>query len=245
MPQKKETAVAVKEETGLSANVAMSSNIDVDPEIVAPPRIQCAQALSDVVKDSKVKIGSYYSTATQEDLGGQLKFIPLLIKQGAVYMTPEKGLVCRSADGRTNMEGKACSSCPHGVYHKTWVDGQPPACSAQINCIVVLPEYNHMAAVLSFGRSNFKEGKDLVAKIRWSSKINEPFEGLFTLGSKATNSGKGEYFAMKIMSMEPVERDMVGQLKEFAEGFKGVDVNREESVAVDDVEEPEGTDIPL
>lgn len=213
-------AVATKKPTEISTNVSMSSNIEVDQDIITPPRIQLSQALSEVVKDEKVKIGHFYNSATSEDMGTDVSFIPLLIKQGAIYMTTEDGMVCRSANGILNSEGASCKGCPHGMYWKDWSKGTP-GCSAQINCVVVLPDEGYMPALLSFTKANFKTGTKLVSMINWNTKIKDPHEAMFSIKSEKMNSGKGDFYAMKLGAIELVDKGLLSKLAQITESFAG------------------------
>lgn len=219
-------AVAKKAPVEISTKVQRSSNIEVDADMISPPRVQIAQALSDVVKDQSVKIGHFYNTATGEDYGLALNVIPLRIKQGAVYLTPEKGLVCSSMDGRRNNKGELCQKCPHGAYYKDWDNGTP-LCSVQLNCIVVLPDHEYMPALLSFTKANFTTGKKIVSMINWNTNITDPHECMFTFKAELKNTGKGEFYAIAIGEMNPVDKELVPKLAEITESFSSAPIPQE------------------
>jgi len=104
-------AVAVAETGGAVANAlpdymkefAGAGGENVDATKLEIPRITLLQALSKEVAENGLKAGQFYHTITEEELGEELEFVPILFRSQFILWNPREnggGILARADDGK-------------------------------------------------------------------------------------------------------------------------------------------------
>lgn len=128
-------------------------------------RIKLLQAMSDEVSNGEGNAGDWFNTLSRTSYGTSFIFVPVTVWKSRVHFAEDRGEqpICRSADGRTNVDGLLCSrECPHPEAQK-WIDGNPPLCAQAFNYLL-LPVNDDIAefpAIVTLMKSSFQAGRKL------------------------------------------------------------------------------------
>ena len=203
--------LTVKKETSVEEFHAPSliDSDDVPTDKLLIPRINLLQAMSDPVQLDGFKQGTFHNNVTGQNYGETVRLIPIKVRFGAVYLDNKEGLKCRSMDGVTNVRGEKCAQCPFGVYHQTWVDGEPPACNETVD-VMVVEGGSAQPAVLTFRSTSYKEGKRLATNMRLVRQASA-----LRIGCEKKTNDSGTFFVIKVKAMEPLSEAEYGLAKEW------------------------------
>lgn len=160
--------VTTKETTDVMVNGGVPLGFeDEDQDDMIIPRVKVVQALSPERKDKIADEGDIINTLTKEKLNGKV-FIPVY-KFGSNILWKDRseggGISCQAKDGKmgTNSFGdavmcKVCGKCEFD-NKKTGRDAIP-TCTKYINFFGFF-EGERMPVILSFAKTNYKEGKKM------------------------------------------------------------------------------------
>jgi hypothetical protein len=126
------------------------------------PRIKLLQAMSDEVSNREGIAGVWFSTLSGQSYGTSFEFVPIRVSKSRVYFDPNNRTepICRSADGKFNLNGEDCfSACPFPEA-KQWVERKPPACTESLDYLI-LPLEDDFPAVVSLMKSSYDAGRRL------------------------------------------------------------------------------------
>lgn len=162
------------------------------------PRLNVLQSNSKAVQDLGHVVGTFHNNVTNENYGSQVRLIPVKMSFGAVYMTVDEGLKCRSTDGITSMYGELCQQCPFGVYHGgDWKNGEPPECSATIDMLCV-EATSLQPMLLTFRNTSYKEGRRIVTNLRMVNRART-----MVIGTEKEKNAKGTFYVLKLQALNP------------------------------------------
>lgn len=220
-------AIETKSENALAT---MSNPLadDVPTDKVKIPRINILNGTSQPIKDRKqgAQIGNFWNNLTDQNYGDVVHLIPVKLNYGAVYMEQGKGLVCRSHDGITSMEGAKCNECPYGVNYNTWKGKEAPGCAQTVDMLVLEAESMN-PAIVTLSKSSYNEGKKISTTIKMS-KV--PL--MITLGYAMKPSKKGDYASPVMKASRPLTQEQFDTMMRWRTQLSQ---NRERYVASDDV----------
>lgn len=206
--------VVETKETALSTEVMSLVADDIPSDHIIIPRIGLLQAMSDAVQEAGEKQGTFHNNVTNENYGETVEIIPIKTQFGALYLTNEEGLKCKSADGITNMFGDKCAECPFGVSYKVWEGKNPPKCSETFDILGV--ETTSMSpAVVTFKNSAFKNGKKLATQLKLTRTATS-----VVIGSFKDKNDKGTFFVQEAKTQKPLTPEQYAIAVKWKETFK-------------------------
>lgn len=217
---------------------------DIDLNDIPIPRIRLLQALSSAVVDETGKAGQFENSLTKEVVSGPIEVIPLAVKRGAVYLSQDKGMVCKSDNGVTAIDGSVCAECPYGEYWKKFHDnGTPPKCSGTIDFVVVdresLSEDIPKVAAFTFMKTSYKTGKEVVAMARYTGK--PLYARSYLIDTKKVESAKGKYYNPIVKPAEFLGQEEFIRAAELAKSFSSRKIE-DDHVVAEDSAAPAGDD---
>jgi len=221
---------------------------DFSEEERAYPRIAIAQAMSGVVASGKVKLGHWYNTLTEDDLGEELTFAVIKAFHQRIYLSQEEGLVCRSLDSKVSVDGMPCATCPHSKWSeekdaKGTSKRMPPACALVYSYVIVLKQGDGVDPVpylLSLMRTGARAGRKLNQALQYLVTRGEPiFARWIVARTKQETKGKNSYFVPEIVLNGKVDEQLLEGFRAMRRAIMNlrvdVDVNQEE---IADTQEP-------
>ena len=196
----KEETLAVKDEAAL-ANTAPEVPMgfeDEDAGDIIIPRVKVVQTLSPERKDGLAAEGDIINSLTKEKYNGK-KFIPVFkfnnniewkdrSEGGGIKCIARDGKMGEASDGTTLL----CASCKRCEFDNTKQGREAaPKCTKYINFFGFI-EGERMPVILSFGKTNFNEGKKLysLAKVTMQNMWNYGY----TLNEKLQVKGGNEWY---------------------------------------------------
>jgi len=188
------------------------------------PRIKLLQSNSTEVTEDGAKIGTYLNNITKDNYGESLQFIPVKFTFGALLITLEDGMKCRSADGITSIFGDKCVQCPFGEYYKNWRGKIPAKCGETIEAMGLIAD-TLQPCVVSFRSTSYPAGKKLLSSAKLMGKLRN-----YVLGSTIAKNDKGRFFVMDIKSSMDVS------LNQLEEAVKWKNCLKEKKVQIHDDE---------
>jgi len=203
--------LAQKQETALAAPAHKPRGFDnFTTDDIVIPRLRLLQALSGAVSDGKGVVGDFQDSLTEENLGTSIEVVLLGMKNGAVYFQVGKGMVCKSNDGITSMNGDACIKCPFNEYHGRFhEDGTPPKCSSSKEFMAVTRATTQgketRPLAVSFIKSSYPVGKKIATMARLSNE--DIFAWSYIVSSVKTKNEKGAYAKMDVKKGEHLSKE--------------------------------------
>ena len=150
---------------------------------IVMPKLKIAQGLSKAVQAQQVKLGHWYHTTRNEDLGTEVLFVPVDMRKSRSYFVNGQGVLCRSFDmvQGEGTPGILCEGeedeyylpekergCPLRLWTKDEATGKSkkPPCGISYNFagLVLLdgtPEGRISRALLTFRGTASKTAKDI------------------------------------------------------------------------------------
>lgn len=212
------------------------------------PRIKLLHGISPEVQNHSKKPGSFYHTVAEEELGDEVRIIPIYISKSAILFRPEHdnggGILARaSADMKkwmplnTKFDVKPEKGMKTTVVWDTknsiaesglleWGSSNPndqdspPAAVKMQNMICWLPDHPELSpAVLTFQKSTMKTAKRFMAKLKIS---DAPIYGsVFTLSkTNETNKSNQSFFGLRLVGDGFVEdKELFDKLENLNEHF--------------------------
>lgn len=196
----KDEALAVKEtESALATqNEAPMGFEDEDSGDMIIPRVKVVQTLSPERKEGTASEGDIINSLTKDKYNGK-KFIPVFkfnnniewkdrSDGGGIKCIARDGKVGEASDGTTLL----CASCKRCEFDNTKQGKEAaPKCTKYINFFGFF-EGERMPIILSFGKTNFNEGKKLysLAKVTMQNMWNYGY----TLNEKLQAKGGNEWY---------------------------------------------------
>ena len=175
-----------KETQALSAQVEGPLGFeDDDAEDMIIPRVKIVQMLSPERKSGDAKEGDIINSLTKERLNGK-KFIPVFKFNNNVWWADRSeggGILCMARDGKLGnpTDGSTpilCAKCRKCEFDNTKKGKDAiPVCTKFINFFGFF-EGERMPIILSFGKTNYNEGKKLysLAKVTMQNIWNYAYE---------------------------------------------------------------------
>lgn len=184
------------------------------------PRLNLLQALSKAVTDGIGKMGQFQDSLTQEILGDSVEVVLLGMKNGAVYFKPGEGMVCKTMDGVTSINGDTCAKCPYNEYWKAWKeDGSPPACSASKEFITItrgtVKSEESRPLMVTFMKTGFKTGKKLATIARLANR--DIYFRSYIITSEKSKNDKGTFCKMNVNIGTPLSPEEYTQAERWYE----------------------------
>lgn len=153
---------------------------DEDSDDMIIPRIKVVQTLSPERKEKLADEGDIINSLTKEKLNGK-KFIPVFKFASNILWKDRSeggGIACHARDGRigvvSNGTQLACAQCRKCEFDNTKTGKEAlPTCTKYINFFGFF-EGDRMPIILSFAKTNYKEGKKLysLAKVTMQNMWN-------------------------------------------------------------------------
>lgn len=203
--------VAVAEETtavNVNAEVPMGFEDEEAGDMIIP-RIKVIQTLSPERKDKIANEGDILNSLTQERLNGK-RFIPVFKFNNNIDWIDRSeggGIRCSSRDGKLGVQAdgkellcKVCRRCEFD-NSKQGKDAIPK-CTKYINFLGFF-EGEPMPIILSFGKTNYNEGKKLysLAKVTMQNMWNYAY----TLNEKLVSKSGNEWYIITTAAAGPTD----------------------------------------
>lgn len=235
----KEEALAVKDETALAnttPEVPMGFE-DEDSGDMIIPRVKVIQTLSPERKDGTASEGDIINSLTKEKYNGK-KFIPVFKFNNNVEWKDRSdggGIKCIARDGKMGEASDGttmlCASCKRCEFDNTKQGKEAaPKCTKYINFFGFF-EGERMPIILSFGKTNFNEGKKLysLAKVTMQNMWNYGY----VLNEKLQAKGGNEwYIIVPVAAGASTEEDRAFALemyKSFRNSIQSVSYDMEDT----------------
>lgn len=196
----KDDALAVKEtETALATQNEVPMGFeDEDSGDIIIPRVKVVQTLSPERKEGTASEGDIINSLTKDKCNGK-KFIPVFKFNNNVEWKDRSdggGIKCIARDGKVGEASDGttllCASCKRCEFDNTKQGKEAiPKCTKYINFFGFF-EGERMPIILSFGKTNFNEGKKLysLAKVTMQNMWNYGY----TLNEKLQAKGGNEWY---------------------------------------------------
>ena len=180
-----------------------------------PPRVKIVQMMSAERASKQAEAGNFWNTLTSEDLGNEIKFLPLSTFMNRVLLVRDQrrdqadiqlkaaklpkltegdGLKCRSIDMEhgNGEPGIVCDACP---LSKWWGPGntEAPLCSEVYN-VAALTELGDLV-ILQFQRSSAKVGRKFFSMLRFAGPGVAPWSRFYVARTHEEQGPKGPFFA--------------------------------------------------
>ena len=202
------------------------------------PRIKVVQALSPERIDGECEEGNVINDLSKEDVS-EKKFVPLKQYYSNIWWNEDRDaedrIICRSVDGRIGVEADGttlvCAQCKKNQWDNTkkGKDAQP-VCTAYLNFLGFF-EDTPMPVVLSFAKTNYKEGKKMLSIAR--SLRSSLWNYSYTLTSKKITKGRNTWYIMVPNLATETSPEVRALAFELYKGHNDMiqDVNYEDSAA--------------
>jgi len=199
-----------KEERNLVTSSLSLINDEITSDMIKIPRLQLLQSNSPVVQDGietsdgprTFKQGTFHNSLTNTNYGESIDIIPIAFKRGAIYMTNDDGMVCRSYDRINNMHGGKCDACPYhdeknnSAHYDNWrkENGKniKPLCQKTYD-VMVYSIKDKQPMQLTFKSSSYGAWESAVTALK------SPGNDAFRLGIDKEKNGVNTYFVMKFI----------------------------------------------
>ncbi len=200
-----ETTIEVKSTAALATQADTPMGFEDDePGDMIIPRIKIIQTLSPERKSGEAKEGDIINSLTKDNYNGKA-FVPVFKFNNNVWWRDRAdggGIQCMSRDGKT-AEGsdgtlKICAQCRMCEFDNSKQGRDAvPKCIKYINFFGFF-EGERMPVILSFGRTNYNEGKKLysLAKVTMQNMWNFSY----TMNDKLMAKSGNEWY---IIEMKP------------------------------------------
>lgn len=207
--------LAISEQESKNALLALTSEfagetfVQVRQEIRKIPRLKLGQAMSPAVASGFARPGDFFIELTGQNLGSEVRFIPVLIRESASLVNQAGQKICGTRNLITNENGEKCSQCPHNAYWKDWgtkENPKTPACKASFD-VLGLIEGVDIPVVFSFRKESYKAGKVLVDYTSYDP-MRVPFGTVYTLKSALKPK---DSFRFHIVDHTNIERQTIPQ----------------------------------
>jgi hypothetical protein len=189
---KKESAVAV------SSNEMLGMETGDWGEDIIQPRLKINQAMSPMVVEGEAAPGTLANSITNYVYGKEITIQPIKIFKNRIKWLDREdgGFDCRSTDGRIGDKYGDCMQCEFSK----WTNGEPPECNAIINALGIVrdnenEEVNGELIIVSFIKTSYGEGRQLVSKILYTGK--DVFFRKYKIATKSMKNEKGTFFIIK------------------------------------------------
>lgn len=200
-PEEKETQLSEQGTTELSSQVEAPMGFeDEEQGDMIIPRVKVVQTLSPERKDKIATEGDIINTLTHERLNGK-KFIPVFKFNNNIDWIDRNdggGIRCIARDGKVGKENTGrelmCKVCKKCEFDNTKQGREAiPSCTKYINFFGFF-EGDRMPIILSFGKTNYNEGKKLysLAKVQMQNMWNFGY----TLTEKIMAKNGNEWYIM-------------------------------------------------
>lgn len=192
-----------------TTNALANANTDIpmgydedDADDIIIPRVKIIQALSPERKDRIADEGDILNSLTKEQLAGK-NFIPVFKFNNNIKWIDRDlggGIACQARDGKigitTDGSQLLCKQCRANEFDNTkqGKDAQP-TCTKYINFFGFF-EGEKAPIILSFGRTNYGEGKKLysLAKVTMQNIFNNKYE----LVSKEVTKDRNNWYVIDV-----------------------------------------------
>ncbi len=223
----KKDALAVQEQENALAtqHEAPMGFEDEDAGDMIIPRVKVIQTLSPERRDKIAIEGDIINSLTKEKYNGK-KFIPVFkfnnnvewkdrADGGGIKCIARDGKVGEASDGTTLL----CASCKRNEFDNTKQGKEAaPKCTKYINFFGFF-EGERMPIILSFGKTNYNEGKKLysLAKVTMQNMWNYGY----TMNEKLQAKGGNEWYIIVPVAAGPSNEDDRAFALEMYKSFRG------------------------
>lgn len=203
---------------------------DFDEQDRSYPRIAIAQSNSAVVSDGKVKVGNFYNTLDETDLGNSITVAVVRAFKQRLRLVPGEGLVCRSLDTKTGSAGQECATCPY----QQWDGEKAPSCSLVYNYLVILkPDFEAglpLPVVMPFMRTAAKVARKFNQMLNYISLRGQGiYARWFILTATKESNSKGTFFVPSVAMSDPTPKELQQLAHGLRQSFSGnIDVEAKE-----------------
>lgn len=184
---------------------------DEDSDDMIIPRIKVVQTLSPERKEKLADEGDIINSLTKEKLNGK-KFIPVFKFNSNILWKDRSeggGIACHARDGRIGVLSNgiqlACAQCRKCEFDNTKTGKEAlPTCTKYINFFGFF-EGERMPIILSFAKTNFKEGKKLysLAKVTMQNMWNFGY----SLDAKLQAKNGNEWYIIDVAPAGPTSEE--------------------------------------
>lgn len=199
--------IAKTTETALAVEAPRGFEKGIDKEDLIIPRAKLVQLQSDECTQLNIKMGSLVNSLTKEVLPSE--FIPVFFNKSWVRFNPrneedpnfdaskEPGeMIWRSDDPN---DPRVLTEAKFGA------SGEPPLALTMLNFLVYFPGCE-MPLILSFAKTSFKAGKQLLSMCQFSG--GDMFSHKYKITTEVAKNKKGTYAVMKVtQSGKPSEEE--------------------------------------
>lgn len=177
------------------------------------PRITLLQALSKEVQEGGLKQGEFYHTVTEESLGSEVRFVPILFRSQFILWNPREnggGILARADDGihwnpadqsftvKIDKKGNTATWITAKTVKESGLDQwgsfdpsdpkSQPAATEMYTFLIAFPDYPSLGlAVLALQRSQIKVARKLLTSLKFSEL---PFYGQKFVMKSTTDTNK-------------------------------------------------------
>lgn len=184
---------------------------DTRSEDIVIPRIKVINALSPERVDGEASEGDVLNSLTKTNVTGQ-RFIPIRQFYNHIKWNPdrdaEERILCRSADGKIGQDENgsiACATCRQYLFDNSKQGKESyPKCTAYINFLGYFAE-DKMPVVLSFGKTNYNEGKKLLSIAR--SMRSSIWSYAYTIASKKITKDRNSWYIITAQMAGPTTEE--------------------------------------
>lgn len=202
---------------------------DDDAEDMIIPRVKMIQSLSPERKEKIADEGDIINSLTHEKLNGK-KFVPVFKFNSNILWRDRAdggGLACHARDGRigNTSEGVniACAQCRKCEFDNTKTGRESlPSCTKYINFFGFF-EGERVPVILSFAKTNFKEGKKLFSLAKVTMQNMWHFG--YSLQSKVQAKNGNEWYIIDVAPAGPTSEEDRAFGMELFKSFRNSMVN--------------------
>lgn len=195
--------------TGLSTPLGFDDD-DADDMII--PRVKVINALSPERKANEANEGDIINSLTQDKYNGKV-FIPVFKFTNNILWRPRSeggGIACIARNGKhgecSDGTQVLCNICRKNEFDNTKQGVEAiPTCTKYLNFFGFFRGDNAVPIILSFGKTNYKEGKKLysLAKVSMQNMWNFGY----TVDSVAMSKGGNDWFNIGTKPAGPTTED--------------------------------------
>lgn len=227
--QEEITAVAVKDETALTAELGdlagqFGSMVRVRQELLRVPRLKLTQAMSKAMSAGLARPGEFSCDLKGKVYGDKVTIIPVVVSESASLLysannPPAKGvlpgsykdgdIICSTDNLITSRNGATCKMCPYGEYWNDWgTKDQPniPGCKSSIDMICLATDPSQADMGFTFDQVmeiNFRKNNAKAGRTLVNFIANDPrrvpFGTAYTLKAHPTTKNNYNFFVIQEM----------------------------------------------
>lgn len=220
-----------------------------DAEDLLIPRIKIMQALSPEVSDGKATIGTLINSLSMENVTDKV-FVPVCKFNNHILWRDRSeggGIKCRAADAKHGLQEdgttKLCAACRKCEFDNTKQGRDAiPTCTKYINFLGFFTD-SYAPIILSFSKTNLKEGKQLFSMAKVSRQNIWNFGYKLTSKKRSNNVNSWFVIVPEMAGATTDEQREIGisLYRQFANSMTQVnydlsDYAAEESVEVNEAE---------